>query len=833
MKNRKTLNIDSKKFNLLIERMDKKYTYEESINKIKSLIVEGPGKKLSELIQGGAGFHSVDVPPSLTSMKNIFDIKKPVDMTDIDGVLNKGVDGIISDFQNMGRELSALDQKSLKNVFSYLEGIKSASDNAGDALININKNLKNNTNLDFNQRVEFIDEVYKDNPAVLDDVYLGKTDLNNVKNRNGEFNSKDAIESRIKDNFLSLDLDDIEFLYKNSTYTLRFSPKKVFRNFNLKSGDLIVWKSSWGKGKYYIIPYENTSSTLIRNLEDNGYKTYTGTNYAGFEDSLPTGRGKGTVEDPLMVASPGLSALKFLLGTGKSGGLGGIWFRNKAGKRRFPSYIFIAGSKLTLLLIECTTQQIFGNQKINKLVDGVEEEYTFNFGDCFFGQSYETKDGLESYEPWFYLWHGYNIVIPEPLPIVIALGGGFAGLVIKYNLKNRQEEYLNRFMNDLNALFENLTIRQVLSEKVNIDEEIDKILMNGTVEKYFKVIGWVSGIEYNEQDVKEFVLSTIEGVSEAEVEGKEKQEEVRKKLEEELGGHIQINNDISKEGDTLYDIEINNLKQTYINKSKIVKGQIINEKLDTHYKSIEGEAEEKRGLCKGMEVELDLYSDNGWKVGDSRSTLSDDNCKDSKDNLVDIIYVMETNDVKGYEGLKDFTKRIKCNLLILKDSYEHTCENNDGSPVVDVEEVEVNGTITYIQKPTTEYDFQKIEEKETNGKKGYIVVAGFDSIDLAHKMMSMSGSIINDPNKGIKFLIDNGLEYRVGKKGTSAERKFCVKLTEKNLRTLETHGNGGFCSKSADKAKCINKLIEMINGDEDDLKSWMNTWNGCEGIGWE
>jgi hypothetical protein len=521
MKNRKTLNIDSKKFNLLIERMDKKYTYEESINKIKSLIVEGPGKKLSELIQGGAGFHSVDVPPSLTSMKNIFDIKKPVDMTDIDGVLNKGVDGIISDFQNMGRELSALDQKSLKNVFSYLEGIKSASDNAGDALININKNLKNNTNLDFNQRVEFIDEVYKDNPAVLDDVYPEKAALNNVKNKNGEFNSKDAIESRIKKNFLNLDPDDIQFLFKNSTYRFRFMPKKLFSKLNLKSGDLIVWNSSWGKGRYYIIPFEDTDPTLIKTLEDAGYKTYTESSYQGIEDSLPTGRGSGS-DEPVETISPLASkALRLFLGQRKSGKYGGVWFRNKKrGNTGIPSYIFMTGSKLLLLTIECTAQSLFGSQKINRLVDSKSEEYTFTFGDCFLGGKYETADGeLEGYEPWFYMWHGYNIVIPTSIQVFLGLGWMALKEITKNRLKVRQEEHINRFRNDLNRVFADLSIRGVLSydSTENIDTKIDEILDYEGTENYFKVIRWVSGVEYNEDDVKEFILSTIDGVTEAEL----------------------------------------------------------------------------------------------------------------------------------------------------------------------------------------------------------------------------------------------------------------------------------------------------------------------------
>ena len=44
--------------------------------------------------------------------------------------------------------------------------------------------------------------------------------------------------------------------------------------------------------------------------------------------------------------------------------------------------------------------------------------------------------------------------------------------------------------------------------------------------------------------------------------------------EEELGYQIQINNDISKEGDSPYDIEINNLKQSYIDQSKMLKDEI-------------------------------------------------------------------------------------------------------------------------------------------------------------------------------------------------------------------------------------------------------------------
>lgn len=837
MRNRKTLYIDSKKFSLLVERMDKKYTYEESINKIRGLIVEGPGKRLNAIINSGGSIR-IDIPISLKRMSNIFDVNRPVDFGEIDGVLNRGVDGIKEDFASIGKKLKPLDEKSLNNVFSYLQGIKDASDGAGDALININKNLKNNTNLDLNQRIEFIDEVYKDNPSVLDGVYPNKTDLNNVKNRNGEFNSRDAIESRIKNNFLSLDLDDIQFLYKNSTYRFRFNPKKLFSKLNLKSGDLIVWNSSWGKGKYYIIPFEDTNPTLIKTLEDAGYKTYTESSYQGIEDSLPTGGGSGGGFDPnkpLKFVTPGKSKfLDFLLGNKKGGGWGGFWVRNKKGKAVWPSYIFMTGSKLLLLTIECTAQSLFGSQKINRLVDSESEEYTFTFGDCFLGGKYETADGsLEGYEPWFYMWHGYNIVIPTSAQVIGGIGWMALKKITKERLKVRQEEYINRFRNDLNREFAKLSIRGVLSydSTKNINTKIDEILNHEGTENYFKVIQWVSGVEYNEDDVKEFILHTIDGVTEAELEGKEKQEEVREKLEEELGYQIQINNDISKEGDSPYDIEINNLKQSYIDQSKMLKGKIINEKLEEFSKEIDGEPEELEKLCKDMEVKLDLYSDNGWEAGESLTNLSDDNCKDSKEKLGDIIYVMETNGVKGYEGLKEFTKGIKCNLLILKDSYDQTCINNIDLPILDVEKQTENGKVTKIMIPVAEYTFQEVKEVEEGGKKVYKVGAGFDSTDLLMNMLSMAGSIIKDPKKGIKFLNDNGLEYKVGQKDTSREGKFCVKLTEKNLRTLETYGTGGFCSKSADKSKCINALIETINNDEF-LSKEMNTWNGCE-YGWE
>ena len=98
---------------------------------------------------------------------------------------------------------------------------------------------------------------------------------NKVKNKNGELNSRDAIESRIKNNFLSLDVDDIKFLYKNGTYRVRFNPKKLFSKLNLKTGDLVVWNKNWGKGNYYIIPFEDTNPSMIKDLEKNGYKTYT------------------------------------------------------------------------------------------------------------------------------------------------------------------------------------------------------------------------------------------------------------------------------------------------------------------------------------------------------------------------------------------------------------------------------------------------------------------------------------------------------------------------------------------------------------------------------
>jgi len=154
---------------------------------------------------------------------------------------------------------------------------------------------------------------------------------------------------------------------------------------------------------------------------------------------------------------------------------------------------------------------------------------------------------------------------------------------------------------------------------------------------------------------------------------------------------------------------------------------------------------------------------------------------------------------------------------------------DDDGRIVSNQEYE-DGELIIEPVPIPENPFLKVEEKVINGKKVYKIVAGFDDTDLLLRMLSMSGSIIKDPSKGIKFLNDNGLEYKVGTKGLATEGKFCVKLTEKNLRTLETYGKGGFCGGSADKAKCINTLIETIKNDEY-LSQSMDTWNGCE-FGW-
>ena len=818
MKNRKTLSIDSKNFNLLIERMNKKYTYEESINKIRDLIVEGPGKRIKELIMGGA-IH-VDIPISLRRISNIFDVNRSVDIADIDGVLKRGVDGIIEDFSSMGKNLTPLDQKSISNLFSYLEGIKSASDNAGDALISINKNLKNGTNLDLNQRIDFIDEVYKDKPSLLDEVYPNKTDLNKVKNKNGELNSRDAIESRIKNNFLSLDVDDIKFLYKNGTYRVRFNPKKLFSKLNLKTGDLVVWNKNWGKGNYYIIPFEDTNPSMIKDLEKNGYKTYTEANYTGIEGTIPKGG-----EVTAITQSKGANFfLRLLVGANKKGGVGGFWFRTKSGKRLFPAYTWVASSKLMLLIIECGVQDIFDKQKINRLVSGVEKEYSYTFADCMFGSEYQTKDGLVSYEPVFYAWHGYNILIPVTFQIVFGVAGKVFKEVLLNRLENRKEEYINRFNNKVDEMMGGLSIRGVLNfdTKLQVEGSVNELLEDEDVTMYFKVIKWATGIDYNENDVKEFILNTIDGISEAELDSEKKRDEVRKDINEKIGKEIQINNEISVEGDTNYDIQIENLKELFYESAKMKKGKIINEKLIAHKKEYDGESEEMKKLCIDLEVMLDLYSLEGWEPGESLEGLSDANCIDSKEKLEEIILVFSEKEATGYEGLNEFNKEINCNLLTIKDSYKNGCINNQGTQVVDVKKEKINGVITTITIPVKDYTFQEV--KEVSGE--YKIVAGFDDTDLLLKMLSMSGSIIKDSSKGIKFLNDNGLEYKVGTKGMPTEGKFCVKLTEKNLRTLETYGKGGFCGGSADKAKCINTLIETIKNDEY-LSQSMDTWNGC------
>lgn len=833
MKNRKTLNVDSNKFKLLIERMDKKYTYEESINKIRSLIVEGPGKRFGEIIRSGGDLR-IDTPNSLKNLDNIFDINKTINFSEVDNVLKRGFDGVKEDFVKIGKRLSPVDELALKNLFSYLDGIKNAKAGVGDAILNINTNLKSNTNLDLNQRIEFIDEVYKDNPSLLDDAYPGRTELNKTKNKNGEFNSRDAIDSRIKSNFLSLDVDDIKFLYKNSTYRLGLNPKKLFAKLNLRAGDVIVWKSSWGKGNYYIIPFDDANPQLIKNLEGAGYKTYTENKYAGIEDSLPTGGGVDP-NKPIKVITPGKSKLlSLLLGNRKGGGWGGIWVRTAKGKAVFPSYIFMTFAKLAILTIECAVQ----NQKIKRLVDGEEVEYTYSFMDCAFGGTYQTKDGLESYKPWFYAWHGYNVFIPSTLQLLLGTVGEVFKFVVKDRVLNRFNEYENRVKNFLINAFKDLSIRETITfdPTEEINNSMADLLKDENAQSYLNILSWVTGADFDNEDVKDFILNTLEGISEAELQTQEQLDKIRKKMEEEFGRVIVINNEVSKEGDSLDKIQIENIRQKLINQSKLVKGKAINEKIDNQKKIIDLEAEEKKKLCIDMETQLDLYSDKGWKEGDSRENLTDANCEDSKNKLLDITSVMKAYKATGFEGLEKFATDLKCNIGLLKESYKTTCIDTEGFQTIEVTDEDDNqkGKVRVIKIPLAEYSFQKVvdtEEKDSSGNPIYKIVASFTPFDLTRDLMALSGSIIKDPDKGIGFLNKNGVEYKVGWKDSPNRGKFCPKLTEKNIRTLETYGEGGFCSNSTDKSKCINALIETINNDEIAL-SKMDTWNGCE-YGWD
>ena len=174
---RKNLYLDSKKFNLMLERMEKRVSFDESVElKNKLLLNEGLGATIKQLAKGGAT--AIESLPRATRMlvRGLEgDLKSLDDLFALDDVRVK----LNNELVDLG--LSANAVKGLDNFLDMTTAVKNAS-SPKKVYTNMMDDMLGK-GLDVDTSIAKIEDFYFDNPKLMDEVMGDSPEL---KLREGE-----------------------------------------------------------------------------------------------------------------------------------------------------------------------------------------------------------------------------------------------------------------------------------------------------------------------------------------------------------------------------------------------------------------------------------------------------------------------------------------------------------------------------------------------------------------------------------------------------------------------------------------------------------------------
>jgi hypothetical protein len=765
-------------FNLLLERMSNRYSYDESIElKNKQLLTEGFGKGFFNILK------NISIKtPQIQRLQNLTgDLNNGISSKNIGELLNTrsadgliGINSIKNDLKKSGVELNSVEVDGLNNYFKVIAGVDDALQKRGNNSVTSIINRLDDTNLTLKQKEKYVAEIFDDNPKLIN---IGMSDGSKIINRGD-------IKGAVSENFVYLSKKNITQFVNTKMSVLRgkkYSVKKMVRHNNFGAGDFLVSHKDYDT--YMLLKSADATSQLQTTLKSKGYELIP-TDKSSSSFNKKTNKKKSIQVTDADVIKRGILGAKWGL----------LW-----------KFLGITAIEMTIAgifwLYECI--MLMNNETYNEYDDKnsglVKDSYTivkeYELDDCI-RVHVEELDTLNPNPRKKMNVDFFDVIIPWGWPVRggITLISGMS-LSFKKTSESLTKIIQSKGEKAVEDALENLTVKEI----VNFDceakaSEIAKNALTSGSEQtimndIFTQITGYGGVD--SEKLGNAIAAGIETFDNT-------QEEILKQadmIEIDLGNY----ND-GVEGK--YQMKNYGIGERIRHKCNCKKYFFIYEKLKQLTEEINNGEN-----CKGVIGKLDIYSADGFKdiKNYNNKIFSVSECDVVKKEIEDLEVVWIN---AGGENVIDITKVAKCseNEITIQKSYASICEED----AVKRGEISKDKTIslpsvTYgLEEPNKDYGWQLDEDLE-----------GDEKIDCGSIQAYWFLTWDNNQSDFVEILEPSEEDGTPKVDWVNSNGKVVFKINEKNINYFETN-YPYFCSYGniygeKSKEECITEFVAYVN----------------------
>jgi hypothetical protein len=807
-------------FNLLMERMSNRYSYDESIDLInKQLLTEGFGNTFFKRLKG------IDInlkTPQINRLQKVMGgLDEGLTTKNIDDLINaKGPDGnsginlIKNDLKKSNISLSKIEENGLDNYFKVLNGVDDAlKGNIDNSVIGVINKL-DDTNLTLNQKQKYLTEVFEENPELIN---MGMPDGKKIEYEiiDGRVRmKKNNIGDVVQENFIYLSSNSVKDFVNERIIIVNkktSSPKKIIKNNDFDAGDILI--SEKDSDVFFRMKSEDATTNVKTKLKNEGYDV--------IEVDNPSAKFKNKVEGKSEVPIVKIEDLEEAIASGN--------FKSRwvGVKKYLKWYAYLTLPNIIWFISECVYRMAFDDYKeYNKDAPiGAEDKYTitkkYDVRDCVRTKLVSSQDPNNPDPISNMKMHWWEALIPQPLTYVPRAVNYLIGATLD----------LERAVNDLDKLIaatfdriitkalKGLSIKEIVNydcEKASKDN-ITGAIKTGSEEEivnnmFEKVTGY--GV-LNAEDLSDAIdngVGKFGGV-------KSDYEDMMDKIDID----VKNNNDGLDEKYKMKNFGILERTKHYCRRQKLyyIKKKI--NMVTEQSKSMEGNRD---NWCGVNTAKLDIYSTKGFRITDDPKTgvFSVDDCKNTKKEIKQLIILAHNKKPEEAKGLENLDILSNCDdgeLGVLK-SKQESCyippdKNEELNKILDnIEPIEVTITIHPIDVSNKYYDWQ--HDKDNKDDTPFhcadlqSIFIGTTNGPKKNEIITKLRNVTSDDGTIIEAELEEGVDWEVKNK------RVVYNINEKNIRFFENNYTY-FCSNGRrntvngvkkTKEDCINDLVTHV-----------------------
>tara|TARA_R110000803_G_scaffold40400_1_gene87065 strand:- start:2384 stop:4843 length:2460 start_codon:yes stop_codon:yes gene_type:complete len=800
-------------FNLLMERMSNRYSYDESIDLInKQLLTEGFGNTFFRRLKG------IDVnlrTPQINRLQKVMggldegltkeNIRDLINAKGPDG--NSGINLIKNDLKKANISLNKIEENGLDNYFKVLGGVDDALQGRIDNSVIGVINRLDDTNLTLKQKQKYLTEVFEENPELINRSMPASKQIDFEIIDGRVRMKKNNITDVVEDNFLYLSSNSVKDFVNESIIKFNGktpSPMNIIKGNDFEIGDILISKKD--SKAFFSMKAEDATTNVQTKLKSEGYDV--------FPVDKPSGKFKEKVENqqgvPIFLSKDEL-AETFAKG---------LYLR----KIKFLKVLGIIDLvQIAGFIIECMIRMGFDDYKEWNPDAPIEAEdkYTitknYDISDCFRIKVVDaaSPDPISRMKiPW------WAAIIPGA-PIAYAVFEAVTKIGID----------ITKVSNDLDKIISGTANRAFVRalEKLSI-----KQIVNYDCETPSRDI--ISGVikPDSEQEILNNLFETITGfggvdpetISNAIDEGiaafggaKSDYEDTMDKIEIDISN----NNEGLEEKYQMKNFGMLERAKHYCRRQKL---SFIKKKINIvteQSKTSEGNTEK---WCAVNTAKLDIYSPSGFKIGDNpkSGSFSVGDCKDTKKEITQLITLAYNNKPEEAEGLENLDILSNCDdaeLKVLK-SNQDSCyippDKNEALKEIlkDFDDIEVKVVIHKKDVSNKYYDWQYDKDNKDDSplkcSQLQSIFIGTTNGSKKNEIITKLSNVTSDDGTIIEAELKEGVDWEVRNK------RVVYNINEKNIRFFENNYTY-FCTdgrrNTVDGVKntkevCINDLVTHV-----------------------